>query len=374
MAAVVIVRGKLLFICICAVSVLCQTASADLMIPTITHVYFEKDGGPLHGSADYTVTCYGYRNPGWPHGYTTLAPGSYEPYEVYRYSASCPDYGCTVFEPYYYKPNIIDRCDLKVTVGSSVYTIHNFSTLPYTHCTHLPIPEVLYPNRTGGVFYYTPEYMNCRAFYYYTNRTGRNWTIERRVFVTCDPGSEPGCISLFPHIQPVRETLVNRSQFADPPWALMNDRDLLKYLDTCNPVSEPSCGGWTVDGTPAKKIPGLRPYSDATSPRDHPCDTFLIQPGPDLMVPKEIVTSSYWDNEYLAADACELRITIPSGNGEPVKPSVHSPETTVSTTQLHTIPATKVPEENDVPAREKIRSPVESLYCSIVEFLGGRCE
>lgn len=373
MGAVVTVKWILLLICLIAVTILCQTADADLMMPTITHVYFEKDGGPYHKNVDYTVTCYGYANPGWPHSYMTLAPGSYEPHEVYRYSASCPDYGYTVFEPYYYKPNIIERCDLEITEGESVSTIRNFSTLPYTRCTHLPNPEVLYPNRTGGVFYPTPEYQNCRSYDYSTNRTGRNWTIEQRVFVTCDPDSEPGCISLFSPIQPVREIFVNRSLITDPSWARMNDRDLVKYLETCNPASDTSCGGWTVDGTPAKNIPGLRPYSDDSSPRDHPCDTFLIRANPDLMVPQEIVTSRYWDNEYLAADACELRVTIPSGNGEPVKPEVSPVPGTDPSSTKEISPTITLLDRGNGPA-QVYRSPVESLYCGIVELLGWWCE
>lgn len=352
-------------------AVYCPAAFADLMMPTITHVFFEKDGGPYHGSVDYTVTCYGYTNPGWPSAYTTLTPGTYEPREVYQYSATCPDYGCTVYEPYYYKPNILDWCDIAINTGQSEYTIRNFSTRPYTYCTHLPNPEVLFPNRTGGVFYLTPEYRNCRAYQYYTNRTGRNWTIEHRVFVTCDPDSEPGCISLFPYSQPVREILLNRSQFADPVWARMDERHLLKYFDSCNPASDPSCSGWTIDGTPAKNIPGLRPFSDMSSPRDHPCDTFLISPPPELMIPQEIVTSQYWDNEYLAADACELRVTIPSGNGELVKPEVSTSPVT-SPVPVNGTTVTPMQDGDDSAVRGP-RSPVESLYCGIVQFLGGRC-
>ncbi|MFA5267398.1 MAG: hypothetical protein WC379_05460 [Methanoregula sp.] len=301
-----------------------------------------------------------------------MAPGSYEPSEVYRYSASCPDYGCTVFEPYYYEPNIIDRCDLNVTTGSSVHTILNFSTLPYTHCTHLPTPEVLFPNRTGGVFYLTPEYMNCHAFHYYSDHTSRNWTIERRVFVTCDPDSEPGCASLFPHSQPVREIFFYRSQVADPSWARMNDRDLLKYLDSCNPVSDSSCGGWTIDGTPAKKIPGLRPFSETPSPRKDPCDTFLIQPHPDLMVPEERVTSGYWDNEYLAADVCELRVTIPAGSGEPVQTTVFPAPGTTATPLTELSPATTISIKENISSPIH-RSLVESLHCSILQFFGTTC-
>jgi hypothetical protein len=215
--------------------------------------------------------------------------------------------------------------------------------------------------------------MNCRAFHYYSNHTSRNWTIERRDFVTCNPGSDPGCISLFPYIQPVREIFFNRSLVADPSWAGMNDRDLLKYLDSCNPVSDSSCGGWTIDGKPAKNIPGVRPFSETPSPRKDPCDTFLIQPHPDLKVPEDIVTSRYWANDYLAVDVCELRVTIPAGSGEPVQTAAFPAIGTTATSEARLSPAMTTPNSGSG-SPKKQRSPVESLYCRVIEMLGRRCE
>jgi hypothetical protein len=93
-----------------------------------------------------------------------------------------------------------------------------------------------------------------------------------------------------------------------------------------------------------------------------------------MMVPEENITSSAWfDNEYLASSACELRIPLPVGNGEPVRSIVLSAETTVSMTIAKT-PVVTTQDASSIPGRQNGRSPVESLYCDIVHVLGGRCE
>jgi hypothetical protein len=41
------------------VVLLAYPVSADEIYPTITHVFFEKDGLPFNGSVHYSVNCYG---------------------------------------------------------------------------------------------------------------------------------------------------------------------------------------------------------------------------------------------------------------------------------------------------------------------------
>ena len=74
-------------------------AAADMITPSITSVFFERDGVPYHGSVQYSVSCYGYFM-GYPP--VTRSPGSYQPELIFRYSASCPGYGCRIYQPYYY--------------------------------------------------------------------------------------------------------------------------------------------------------------------------------------------------------------------------------------------------------------------------------
>jgi hypothetical protein len=352
--------------------ILANPVSADFMLPRITHVYFDMDGGPYHGSTEYTVTCYGYYYPIGPPPATTQPPGSYRPESVFRYSASCPDYGCKIYEPYYYKYARIDRCDLEIIVNSSVYTIRNFSALPYTHSASVPAPVTVSTNDTGEVYYSTPEYLMCSGYSSLSNQPDKNLTIEKRDYVTCDTDTEPGCIPLFSGLRPVREISSNRTRTGSSLWQNMTSRQFMQYIETCDPVSDPLCGGWTIDGTPAKNVPGLRPFLDAPSPRDNHCDTFLIGASRDLVVPEEMITSSWFDNENLAMDACELRVEIPSGEGKPVrtltlsgvtpagKPS-NSPELEILT-EGNTSSSLPVP-----------HSPVESLYCGIMNFFGARC-
>lgn len=95
----------LVFVCTLGIlllaSVITPPVTADMASGTITHVYFTRDGLPYNGIVRYTVTCYGYAS-----GYTFRhAPNpsqpNYTPSEVYRYSATCGNYGCAVYEPYY---------------------------------------------------------------------------------------------------------------------------------------------------------------------------------------------------------------------------------------------------------------------------------
>lgn len=103
---------------------------ADMISPAITHVYFEKNGVPYNGSVQYSVNCYGYFM-GYP--YVTKSPGSYEPELIFHYSATCPEYGCEIYQPYYYYGHS-DWCNLEGQTENEWFEIRNFSPYPYTRC------------------------------------------------------------------------------------------------------------------------------------------------------------------------------------------------------------------------------------------------
>jgi len=101
----------------------CAAAPAlgDVSIPTNTYVYFEQGGAPYNGSVQYTVTCYGYTAyPGSPSFSSHTAPENTSE-TVYSYSASCPGYGCVVYEPYYLNYRHIERCDLSGTGATTAF-------------------------------------------------------------------------------------------------------------------------------------------------------------------------------------------------------------------------------------------------------------
>lgn len=356
-------------VALCSFALLVAPLDADLMLPTVTHVYFEKDGGPYHGSAEYTVTCYGYRyHFGDPPAEINRAPGTYQPGSVFSYSATYPGYGGTIYEPYYTKYTHIDWCDIDVTAGGSRYTVQNFSASPYSQCTRMPVPVTLSGNSTGPVYYWTAEYMLCNGMGALQDRSV-NLTVEKRAFVTCKPGEDRGCYLVFPGYLPVRELSYGRATISTARWQNLTPQQFLRYIETCDPVSDPSCGGWTVDGTPVRNLPGLRPFRDIAPAENRTCDTFLVSASPDLMVPKEIITSSWADNDYLALNACELQLTLPSGSGEPVPAASVSG---VIPSVITTIPEREIPAGGSTPV-PVYRSPAESLYCSILQFFGRAC-
>lgn len=102
-------------------------ARADVIIPTRTAVFFDKDGVPFNQSVDFTVTCYGY-NTGIPP--VKKDPGTYTPTEVFRWGGNCPTYGCEVVENFYLTYRHIDYCDLEAKAGGQTFRIPRYSSSP----------------------------------------------------------------------------------------------------------------------------------------------------------------------------------------------------------------------------------------------------
>ena len=149
-----ILAGLFAFVLVGGISVVL----ADVAFLTMTFVYFEKDGEPYDEPIEYTVTCYGYTF--MPMGPVDMPPepGSYTPEEVYSYSATCPEYGCEIYESYYLNHRYIDYCDLTGEAEGEEFEIKNFGDWPVGKCAFDPQFD-----RYDGEKYYdeTDEYRNC---------------------------------------------------------------------------------------------------------------------------------------------------------------------------------------------------------------------
>jgi hypothetical protein len=242
---------------------LCPVA-ADEINPTITHVFFEKAGVPYNGSVQFTVECYGYTWKSWdgsaPEDLAARINHTSE--MVYTYSASCPSYGCTIYEPYYHTERlIVDRCDLKGQTAEGDFLLQNFSRSPVPSCTDLHQVDI----GKGRNQYYriTPEYSRC------VNDT------RRRTF-QCD-----------------------------------------HYLVTCNTANDTECGNLVRDdGHYGKETPSYRACMDTIDRERADCDQLLDKIDPASMI--MWIDPRTGREEGPALRNCTARFTIPpTGPGMP---------------------------------------------------------
>jgi hypothetical protein len=341
--------NRFFLVCFLALIFMAVPVYGDLATPTITHVYFTKDGIPWHESVRYTVSCYGFN--GWNPTYQFYQrPAAGEPGhtgEVFRYSATCPDFGCTIYEPYYHVRYMdIDWCDLGGETRGTTFTVRNFSTRPFSTCTGMPeIPP--YPSdypQPGTYLQYTPEYYACD---FHSRHANMSVSVQHRVFVSCDLANDTDCFTeLLPDGRPLR--LVSENSTMRNATAL-DQQHLVQYLETCNPVSDPDCPGTVIDGRPLKAMLEFRPFRNASIWLKDPCFTFLAKANPALFIPPDVCNMSECDNK-MAESVCDLRAAIPAEN-----------RTGISMTMPEVSPYIPL-------------SPVESLYCSILQLFGGGCE
>lgn len=231
----------------------------DVSIPTNTNVYFEQNGSAYNGSVQFAVNCYGYRV--YP-GTTSAVPDNStanSPEIVFSYAASCPGYGCVIYEPYYLNYRHIDRCDLSGVADNRSFSIPGFSDTPLPNCTSIRP----FGMSRGNDEYYntTPEYDSCM-----------NETYEESD--RCD-----------------------------------------QYLAECNPAKDTDCGNWIINGRTVKDTQNSRSCRDAADKNRTACDTYLKKVDPSSMV-------MYRDNrtrQMMPAERiCEQHFTIPepgAGNG-----------------------------------------------------------
>ncbi|MDO9550117.1 MAG: hypothetical protein Q7J03_04015 [Methanoregula sp.] len=292
---------------ICCISILvlffCSAAVlADEIEPTISHVFFEKDGMPFNESVHFTVECYGYAWKMWDGSAPEdrIAKVNHSSELVYSYSASCPSYGCTIYEPYYHAGRLyVDHCDVKGQTAGFDFSIRNFSLSPIPNCTDLH-QFMQGGGRKGGYYNGTPEFDDC-----------------------------------------VTETRSHRDRCD-------------QYLVSCEPGNDNECEIWIVDGKNVKKTPAYSACTDTVDRERMDCDQFLKKIDPSTMLMWKDTDSG---KEYPAQRACDLRFTIPSG--------------TMTLVQVQQIPnitygLPAITTAHDI-------SPVESLYCSILNFFGVSC-
>jgi hypothetical protein len=109
---------------------------ADMSIPTTVMVFFQKDEKPYKKPVDFTVRCYGWTSypgqRGFPPG---RKPEPYTPKEVYSFSGSCPDYGCSIRHDLYLNYKHIDYCDLEGKSEGLPFKVEKFGNMPVGTCS-----------------------------------------------------------------------------------------------------------------------------------------------------------------------------------------------------------------------------------------------
>jgi hypothetical protein len=248
---------RVFFFCILVLYLLACPVFGDEMVPTNTHVYFEKDGQPFNESVQYTVSCYGYRC-----DWSTCSPpartenrSKITPEIIFSYSATCPGYGCTIYEPFYLNYRHIDQCDLEGTTKEGNFTLKNFSTTPLPNCTDLHQFDI--GKGYGNYYQVTPEFTRCENASY-----------------------EAG--------------------------------DLCEqYLSKCNPVNDLDCGSWVVNGSYVKDTPESRACREEADKKRNACDVYLAKVDPSTMV---MWKDARTGQEEPVMRTCEQRFTIPSDN------------------------------------------------------------
>ena len=114
-----------------AFALLTSAVFADVIIPTETEVFFYIDGEPVNETVEYEISCQGWHT-GMP-GDDMEVEVDFETdptEEVFSYSATCEEFGCTVDESYYGNYRTYDSCSLTAEVGEDTYELENFNDTP----------------------------------------------------------------------------------------------------------------------------------------------------------------------------------------------------------------------------------------------------
>ena len=156
--------------------------NADVLRPTVTNVYFEKEGKPYNKPVSFTINCYGYS---WPPGPgIEKKPGTYTPKKVFSFSATCPKYGCKIYENYYLNYRHIDYCDIEGQADGKQFKIEKYSTtLIFSNCSKI---ESLI-EKNGKYYQSNKEYKEClnSAEYYFATHEDNEKEYKRQLNL-CD--------------------------------------------------------------------------------------------------------------------------------------------------------------------------------------------
>jgi len=312
-------RILLLLVFLCSVIMLAPIVGANILQPTITHVYFEKDGVPYNDPVKYSVTCYGSKGPNLVYS-TPAPPGSYEPTPVFRYSATCNGYGCPVYEQYFpYWGPPFDWCDLEGKTGTRTFTLHNFSATPTARCSLVADRIFMYWGNKLEYYYYTAEFQSCTQFEESDNN-GRIWVGHANFTRSIPVGITrmlvlEGCDPMYTPFERQGQ-VINKSDIIST-----NLDQYIHYLENCNPTVNRNCPGWMIEGKPLKLLTQYRTLKNNVSHlKENPCDTFLVKADPSLIIPLEdqepwtgaCASGGDWRGCNYTASICEARFTIPS--------------------------------------------------------------
>jgi hypothetical protein len=297
---------------------------ADEMWLTVTDVFFTKDGHPYNDSVKFTMNCYGWSR----YLDRALYPGkgNYTPELVFSFPASCPGYDCRIYENYYHADwNIIEYCNLEGVTKGKNFSILNFSRTPTPRCQWLRQFD-FYDD--GEYYRYTPEYSQCK----------------NESYAALDAAVKP-CEK---YLVPCRSYKECRKNLRVMFWA----------------VGTVGNSTW-VQSTPAYEACRDEAREDVRR-KTGPCEGYVERVDPATI-------DMFFDGSRVlgAQRACTLRFALPSGSGTTPadSPSPLSPG-------IQKVPGLHMPMMSNpgaVPAAAR-QSPVESLFCSILQNLGGTCE
>lgn len=141
-------KNRILFILIFGMLVL-PMVSADIIMPTLTKVYFEQSGQQYNGKIDFTIKGYGYSYPVGP--LIEKKQGTYTPEVVFSFSATDNNYGDKIYENYYRNYRHIDYYEVEgKTADGKRFIIKNISSIP-TNCypTDIEIDGKYYSDPTN---------------------------------------------------------------------------------------------------------------------------------------------------------------------------------------------------------------------------------
>jgi len=106
--------------------------SADISIPTVTKVYFEKNSQPFNENLEFTVEGYGYETglPGSENYTENKLPGTYTPEVVFSFSGKYSHSGDEIYETYYQNYRHIDYYELTAkTSDGKTFKIKNIKSI-----------------------------------------------------------------------------------------------------------------------------------------------------------------------------------------------------------------------------------------------------
>ena len=149
-----------LFVGLMMAFLILPVVSADVIMPTLTKVYFEENGQPYNEELEFTVKGYGYRTgmPGDSEFNANRAPGTYTPEVVYTFNGKYEKYGDEIYQNYYRNYVHIDYYEVEIeTENGETFVIENLESIPTN-----TINERNYDISMDGKYYRTTEeYNSC---------------------------------------------------------------------------------------------------------------------------------------------------------------------------------------------------------------------